>query len=240
MENDDEKANEDENDDNRLTKEGFFNNLLSKYTQRLSQDPDKDKDKENDKNAKSEKYDLSDKFIDDGDCFEQNGVRTVHSGFFIAKGNIDVIRPHSNISSPTKPKAKSRRYQPKTKLPDVPRVYQEKIERIRDAIKHSKDEMEPIYRDRFMNGITKNKSEYMKFYNFKSKHRQTDIFINQNYDIVHNEKVLKLYSSLLLVLLEFDTEVLRDSDLNAKLKSAIYKELSQVFEWNADESPRTV
>lgn len=229
--NDDEKANEDENDDNRITKEGFFNNLLSKYTQ-------KEKVEENE-NQKT--YDLNDKFIDDGDCFEQNGVKTVHSGFFIAKGHIDVTRPHSNVSPlASKPKPKSRKYQPKAPLPDVPQVYQEKIERIRDAVNSSQTEMQYIYQDRFMNGITKNKPDYMKHYNFNSTARQSDIFINENYEIRNNAKTISTYSSLLLVLLEFDTEVLRDSDLSAKLKSAIYNALSQVFQWDADASPRTV
>ena len=42
-EEDQDGSNGSDNNDNRMTKEGFFNSLLLKYSKRSSQNPDKDK-----------------------------------------------------------------------------------------------------------------------------------------------------------------------------------------------------
>ena len=196
-----------------------------------SQDPEKDQMKK----SKMDEYKLDDDFIDDGDCFQQNGVETVHPGFFIARGHIDVKKPFSSAQSSASKSKPRRRRVIQRELPDVPQTYQQKIQQISDAVRAHQDIMRYVANDMFMDGINNNPEKYRKFDTEENKENY-----NNKERVQHEAKIVDTYSSLLSLLLEFDTELLRQEDMSSKMRHAIYRELAQIFEWDADQSARKV
>ena len=103
----------------------------------LTESKNDKKDKIN--QTKKNEYKLTDKFIDDGDCLKdaKHRAQTVEKGFFVARGNIDVINPSpsSNTNNRKQKPYKSNKTQnnrkDKTKkLPDIPDQYKDKLQTI--------------------------------------------------------------------------------------------------------------
>ncbi len=70
-----------------------------------------------------------------------------------------------------------------------------------------------------MHGIVKNKSKYMKYLVVNEEKNDNDN--DNNDDEMMNEKVIEVYYKLLLMLLELDTNILRDKG-NSNISNSGY------------------
>eukprot|EP01083_Nonionella_stella_P218350 783066_1 len=213
---DGEDGDDDMNDNNNNEDNGadFFTTLLNKYGAKQREDPEKDKIQK-----KGGDYKLDDAFIDDGDCFEQNGAETVFEGFFIARGHIDIKNPKKK----SKPK-------PNKKPPaDIPKTYQIEIEKIKNALHAHSEVLVHLRKQRYMKGVISNKEMYLKFggLNMEEETKQVEV----------EENMIEIYRSLLVMLLDFDTMLLREKPSSA-VKQAIYVALASEFEYDTGESFR--
>ena len=234
----------------------FFAGLLAKYaSSQIIADPEED---QVNKGKGRNEYDLNDSFVNDEDCFEQKGVTTVHRGFFIARGHIDVIRPNvptspeSKLGNNKKKRHKSTKKASKPKEP-IPDAIHKEIEPIRVAVQSHGEVMGIVMSDRFMNGMTTKKEEYMNILNeiiskskSKSNSKKEDgmAFVNLNGPLrlsgssgtVHSVEVRNTYRSLLTLLMEFDISLQgkESKEMGSPLKYSIYGELAAIFGWDVD------
>merc|ERR1712228_101453 len=211
-----------ENGDNEQNADGFFESILEKYGTKRAVDPEEDKINKNDK------YNLNDQFIDDGDCFDDHRVQTVIGGFFIARGHVDVIRSRPN--SPKRSK-KKQKIATTTSTADIPEKFLKTIRKIEETVKAHQDVMSHVVNDRFMHGIVSNEQKYKKHWIKEEETKENDA------TMTHSKQTIDTYKALLNILLEFDTHLLRENPpLSNKIKKAIYRQLSEIFEYDIHES----